>query len=328
MKRFGYLYERVLTPENIEAAWMAYNKNRPVAKRVKYDAARAAEILDAMTRDFAGVIGKPRVKYIYEGGKRRRLQIPSFRASIAMLAVWNVCGGYVERRIHPMSFASRKGKGGHLMAKKVRRFVRTHKDGDARYCLYFDIRKFYEHIDRRIVMDRLATVFKDRKILDMFRVILYSTDRGLSIGYPFSHSLANFFLSPLYYLLRSIKAVARVYVYMDNWNIFSRWKKPLHRAIASAKRWLGGVGCAVKHDWQIFATRTRAVRLCGLYIFARQADKLSPRLWRRTLAQFRRLADDWRKADYLGMVSRLGWLDLIGARFHPAFQIKGGYIWT
>ena len=328
MKRHGNLYEKVMTPENIEAAWEVYNSRRPARRRRTYDAKAAAKLLDDMKRDFAGVIGKPRVKTIREGGKERRLQIPSFRACVAMLALWNVCGGYVERRIHGNSYSSRRGMGGHKMAKKVARFVRTKGEAEAKYCLYFDIRKYYEHVDRRIMLDRLSTVFKDRRVIEMFRAVLDSTDRGLSIGYPFSHALANLYLTPLYFLLHSIRNISRIWVYMDNWLVFSRFKAPLKRGRQLAARWLEGMRCEMKHDWQIFPTRTRAARACGLQVWADGRLRLYRRLWRRTVAQFRRLEEFLRLHDYLGMMSRLGWLDMINGRFHRQFILQeGGYLW-
>lgn len=325
MKRYGYLYEKVITLDNVRAAWELYNSRRPVKLRRPYREAAARRILELMERDFAAVIGRPRVKYIFESGKERRLQIPSFRACVAMLALWNVCGPLVEKRIHRNSYSSRRGMGGHKLAKKVEKFVHTRAAGAARYCLYFDIKKFYDHIDKRIMMSRLECIFKDERILAMFRVILDSTGGGLSIGYPFSHALANLYLVPLYFLLRSVRAVSRVWVYMDNWLVFAPFKRALHRAIGHAKAWLKGMGCSVKGDWQIFPTAARGVKACGLVIHAARPGRLYRRLWRRTVRQFGRVLADLRPADYLGMMSRLGWLDMVNRRHAPIF--KGGYLW-
>ena len=132
MKRVGYLADKVFTRENVRAAWDAYNKNRPVRLRKAFDQSRADRILRAARRDFAAVVANPREKTIFEGGKERRLQIPRFAASIAMLMLWNVAGPYVERRIHSMSFSSRKGMGGHLAAAKCSRFLRTRRS----FCVF------------------------------------------------------------------------------------------------------------------------------------------------------------------------------------------------
>lgn len=328
MKRLGNLYEKILTPENIEAAYQAYNQNRPTCLRREYKEEEARQILEEMKEDFAKVIGKARRKDFCDKGKWRILEIPeSFKSSIAQIAVWNICGIYVERRIHDNSFSSRKGKGGHMCAKKVERFVHTKADRDAKYCFYFDIAKYYAHIDKRIVMDRIEKIFKDKKVIELFRIIVYSTPKGLPIGYPFSHALANLYITPLYYLAHSFKGVTGMYVYMDNHLVFARSKAVLKRVRRSFVKWLSGVGCEIKKDWQIFPTSEHGVRVCGLMVFANKKSRLYKKLWHRTMRNFDRLNKKFLLSDYLSMMSRLGWLDLCKQRYCEAFKKEGGYIW-
>jgi len=327
MKRVGYLYEKIMTLDNVVAAWELYNARRPPHLRKEIDMAVCQRILDGMKNDFKKVIGRPRIKYIRESGKIRRLQVPSFYSTIAQTAIWNVCGRYVERRIHAQSFSSRKGMGGHLAAHKCERFVHQHGNDDAKYCFYFDIKKYYQHIDKRLLMDRLSTVFKDKRVLDLFRVIVYSSDEGLPIGYPFSHALANLFLVPLYFLLKSVKFVSRIYVYMDNWSVFSRFKKPLRKAHDLAVRWLDGVGCSIKSDWQIFPTKCRGVKICG-FVVTHGSTRLYKGIWRRLRHAFDRYQEKPNTRLYLSLMSRLGWLKAINRQYDPIFLTKhGGYLW-
>lgn len=332
MKRVGYLYEKVMTADNIRAAYDAYNANRPVRLQHEYNPKEAAKILALMKSDFAACIGKARPKWYQDRDKKRLLEIPgSIYSSIAQLALWNVCGPYVERRIHDNSFSSRKGKGGHVCARKAKRFVRTKGREGARYCLYFDIRKYYQHIDKRIVMSRLEAIFKDRRVVELFRAVVYSTPVGLPIGYPFSHALANLYLVPLYYLIcaegkRQYK-ISRIFVYMDNWAVFARYKSALRKAVKTAVGWLARMGCAMKQDWQIFPTAKRAVRICGIAVKSGGECRLYKKLWHRTMRNFDRLIRFFKLSDFLGMNSRLGWLDLCGLRFCEAFKHEGGYLW-
>lgn len=326
MKRIGYLYEKVVDYDNIVGAMYDYDAKRPVARRRGVDYRLAWEIKRQMEDDFASVIGRPSVKVIREYGKERRLQIPSYRSCIAQIALWRVCGRYIERRVHSQSFSSRTGMGGHLAAKKCAKFVHLNIDGKAKYHLYFDVRKFYQHIDPRVVMERLAAIFKDRKVLEMFRAVVYSSDEGLPIGYPFSHALANLYLVPLYFAIRSIKFVSKAYVYMDNWIVFSRYKKPLHKAVRLAMEWLGGVGCRVKGDWQIAPTAVRPVKMCGFVIGAGQT-RLYRGNWTRTLRDFRRACRGAADA-LISMASRRGWLRFINREYSPCFcTAEGEYLW-
>lgn len=326
MKRYGHLYEKVVAYENVVGAMEDYDARRPRRLRRGVDYRLAWDLKRRMETDFAGVIGKPRKKVIREYGKERELQIPSYQSCVAQIALWRVCEPYVEKRLHAQTFSSRKGYGGHLLAKKCERFVRLNGDGKAKYSLYFDVRKFYRHVDRRIVMDRLSTVFKDRRVLAMFRAVLESSDAGLPIGYPFSHALANLYLVPLYFHLKSIKFVSKVYVYMDNWTVFSRYKKPLHKAVDAAKRWLRGVGCEMKGDWQIFPTASRGVRVCG-FVVSQGQTRLYRGNWLRTLRDFRRAERGDARAR-LSMASRRGWLRAINREYSETFRTnKGTYLW-
>lgn len=325
MKRYGYLYDRIFTYDNVADAWLAYNANRPRRKKVEFSPERCEEILQKMKDDFGAVVGKPRIKFIREGGKIRRLQIPSFESCIAQLSLWNICGHLIERRIHPYSFSSRRGMGGHKAAMKVARFVRN-SPKESKYCLYFDIRKYYQHIDKRIMMDRLNNVIKDKRVLRLFEIVLDSADEGLPIGYPFSHGLANLYLVPLYYLIKSFKGVTKVFVYMDNWTVFAKSKAALKRARASAVGWLRGVGCEMKADWQIFPVDKRPVRICG-FVIGRNTMRLYRGIWRRTLHaidMYRRKPTEKR---FRSLMSRLGWLRAIHYEYHPLFKMNGGYLW-
>lgn len=321
------LFEAVHTLKNVTTAWGIYNARRPMRLRHEFNMAKAEWILRMMRDDFAGIVGSPRNKRIHEGGKWRDLEIPSFEASIAMIALWRVCGPLIERKIPDQSFSSRKGKGGHLCAKKCERFVHQNADGLARYCLYFDISKFYLHILKRVLMSRIEGIFKDRRIVGMFRVIVYSTPVGLPIGYPFSHALANLYLTPLYYLIMSVKGISKAFVYMDNWNIFSSCKKALHTARKLAAKWLDGVGCALKRDWQLFPTAARGVKICGLVVYAKKPSRLFRGIWHRTLRAFDRYRIRPTEKLFRSLMSRLGWLMSVHQQYNPIFKLEGGYIW-
>lgn len=319
----------VMTLDNVITAMGLFNSRRPYYLKHEITPEIAQRILDGMRSDFKKVIGRPRIKYINEGGKIRRLQVPRYESVIAQTALWNVCGKYVEKRIHNQSFSSRKNMGGHLAARKCAKYMHTHGGKEARYCLYFDIKKYYQHIDRRIMMDRLRYIFKDDKILDMFDIVLSSADEGLPIGYPFSHALANLYLTPLYFLIKSIKGIGKIYVYMDNWTVFSRYKKPLHSAKRHANIWLAGVGCKVKDDWQIFKTEERGVKICGFVIYANRKTHLYRRIWARTVNNFRQYIEHQSSHKYFSLMSRLGWLKAIHQEYNPIFKTKkGNYVWS
>lgn len=327
MKRHGHKYEEVMTLDNVVKAFDAYNKPRPVCERIPATPELAAAVLDMIQTDFAACIGRPISFHVDEYGHDRAIEMPGTPlASIAMLAVWNVCGPIIENHVHENSFSSRKGKGQHVYAKKVERFVHTHHGDIAKYCLYFDLSGYYMSIVKSIVIDRLEGIFKDARIIRLFEQILYSTPQGLPIGYPFSHALANLYVAPLYCLVRAIRGITAGYVNMDNHHFFAARIAPLKRLKSSAMKYFAGVGCEIKDDWQIFPTAARALKAGGLVI-STKGTRLYRGTWHRTMRTFDRLTQRFDLHDYLGMMSRLGLLDLCGRRYAPVFKYEGGYIW-
>lgn len=326
MKRVGYLYDKVMSYNNVIQAMEKFNRTRPPHKRREINYKWAADFLKRMKEDYASVIGRPHVVNIFSNGKTRQLQIPSYESAIAQIALWNICEPYVEKRIHNQSFASRKGYGGHKAARKCRRFVHQYIDSKAKYHLYFDIKKFYQHVDKELVMKSLEKIFKDKKLLELFRVIVYSSYEGLSIGYTFSQSLANLYLVPLYYKIKEIKSISKIYVYMDNWIVFSRYKKPLHKAIDTAKEELAKLNCTVKGDWQIAPTASRPVKLCG-FVISDKPTKLYKKTYRRILRNIDKIKKKQTAKLHRSLMSRLGWIKEVDKEYSEAFRVNGKFIW-
>lgn len=326
MKRHGHLYELIMTRENVYAAILKYNAAREPENRVEESWNLADFILGWMRRDFRGLIGRPARYPIFESGKWRKLQVPSVNACIAMIAMWLVCGPFIEARIHTHSYSSRVGYGGHRAMVEVSRFIRENKDGAADWCYFFDISKCYEHIRPSIVMDRLRTIFKDSKVLWMFEVVLDSAWEGLPIGYPFSHALANLVLAPLHAMMLAERNVTAGFVYMDNHLFFSYYKNTLRRQRPAVDRWLAGIGCKAKGDWQIFPTAERGVSVCGFVIHP-DGVRLYRRIWRRIMRNIDNLSAKWRYEDYLSLMSRKGWLMGAKKQYSPAVQIEGIHLW-
>ena len=326
MKRTGNLYEKVMTVSNVVNAMEKYNRTRPDYKRRTIDYEWASNFLQKMKEDYKSIIGTPRILEITTNGKQRQLQIPSYESCIAQIALWNICEPYIEKRIHTQSFASRKGYGGHKAARKCRRFVHQYIDTYAKYHLYFDIKKFYQHINKEIVIRDIRRIFKDEKLIELFEIIVNSAIEGLSIGYTFSQSLANLYLVPIYYKLIEIKNISKIYVYMDNWIVFSKYKKPLHKVVDIANKELAKIGCKMKEDWQIAPTAKRPVKICG-FIISDNNTRLYKKIYRRILRNIDKITEKPTEKLHRSLMSRRGWIREINREYSPAFMVDGKYLW-
>lgn len=308
-KRVGFLKEKILTLDNVRAAWEKFNRNRPVKIRRPYKEARAIRILESMKQGDV-CFKPPRHKIINEGAKPRYLTIPCFDAAIAQTAILNYLNPIIDKKLHGRTYSSRKGWGMHKCAKKQEKFIHTKPRG-SKYVCYFDIKKFYEHIRHVDIVACVSRVTKDPWIIERLKDILASgskTNVGLPIGYPGSHIFANLMMSPLYYELRKIRNVTDCYVYMDNFIVYGRTKAALQRAMKFAIMWLSEKGMTVKKDWQIFPISARAVKTCGLVIRHKGMSKLYRRLHRRVEKNIERVLNNPSPKDCASLTSRMGWL--------------------
>lgn len=233
----------------------------------------------------------------------------------AQTAVFRVLAPIIDKRLPELSYSSRKGYGGHRLAKKVSRFVRTKKDGAAKYALYFDLKKYYDHLAVDTIVAALGRIVKDGWVLATVRAMFENAGDGLPIGYVGAHHLANLVAGRLFRAIRAVKGVAYGSVYMDNFHLFSRYKAPLKRAFRTAKERGAESGLEIKGDWQIFPLASRGAHIAGLIVTPRRL----PRLYHRTMHRLRRNMDRFFAAESeqatnrlaASLCSRYGWLKAV-----------------
>ena len=308
--KVGHLFEKITTRENVVGAWEDYNRNRPICRRREIDDAEVDSILSELsswTFDF----GKPRERDIWECGKIRHLKIPSFRSTIAQYAVFRVINPIIDARLPEMSMSSRKGRGGHLLAKKVNRKIRTDRK-DTAFALYFDIRKFYDHIRIDDAISALSRIVKDAKVVSLVTQMFTPCGGGLPIGYVGAHMLANLVGAEIFRLLRQFKGVTYGCVYMDNFHFFARSRAPLHRLQKFAVKVLAEYGMEMKPDWQIFPVEDRGVRIAGIVVKPRGTNRLYERTFRRMMAAISMAFKRQNEKNLNSVMSYLGWLMATG----------------
>ncbi len=313
--RVGHLWERIGTLENVERAWLVYNRNRPRRLRREFDAARCRSIHERLCAIAEGgasdIFSKIRRRTIFEHGKERQLEIPTFDGFIAQQAVFNVLAPIIDSRLHGRTYSSRPGWGMHKCAKAQMRLVNT-KPALARYFLYFDIRKFYQNVRHEDVERAVARIVKDERAMRVVRAILAATPSGLPIGFTGSHHFANLLVAPLYYLVRGVEKVSDCYVYMDNFIVYGRTKRSLHVAQGEAEACLAELGLEMKPDWQVAPLKARPVATCGVRIRRGETPKLYKKLNHRNFRNIDKFLAHPTRRLARGLVSRYGWLAAVG----------------
>jgi hypothetical protein len=195
MRRTGNLFERVLAWDNLrEAAARALRGKRHLADARDFAHDLDARLADLQARLAAGTFtfGRSRQFVVYDP-KQRVITAPDFPERVIHHALVNVCEGGFERWLIDDTFACRAGRGRNAALARARRFARRFG-----FFLKLDIRKYFDSVSHAQLLERLARLFNDRRLLDTFEQIVASyrgpLGRGLPIGSLTSQHFANFYL--------------------------------------------------------------------------------------------------------------------------------------
>ncbi len=227
MKRAGHLFDQVFQWTNLrEAAARALR-----GKRDRADARRFASDLDGQLsaiRDqlAAGaiVLGRCR-QFVVDDPKERIITAPDFPERVVHHALVNRCEPVFERWLIDDTYACRVGRGRIAAVMRAQCFARRFG-----YYLKLDIREYFESIPHAELLDRLNRLFKDPRLLDLFKQIVTSfrslVGRGLPIGSLTSQQFANFYLG---WFDREVK---------EHWGV-----KGYVRYMDDMLLWAGSAGC-------------------------------------------------------------------------------------
>lgn len=95
-------------------------------------------------------------------------------------------GQYFETQFISTTYACIKNRGMHMAALDVQKAMKhCKKIWEDYYILKMDVSKYFQNIDKSILINILKRKIKDKKLLNLMNKIIYSTKdkKGLPIGY-------------------------------------------------------------------------------------------------------------------------------------------------
>lgn len=268
MKRYGYLFERICSIENLRAA--AYNAARHKTKRREVRAffANLEENLAEIRRELLAHeyrVSEYSVFEKYEGKRRIIYKLP-FRDRVVQWALMLVLEPIWTPTFTNDQYACIKGRGEHLMVRRIHEALKRDPEG-TRYCLKLDIRKFYPSIMHHIAKMAVRRKIKDPGVLWLLDLIIDSAE-GVPIGNYISQFIANLTISELCHLLKEVLRLLYVFDYSDDISVFGPDKPILHGAIVFINDYLETQrGLHIKGNFQIFPVDARGVDMGGYVIF-------------------------------------------------------------
>lgn len=252
MKRAGNLYNTMPTRRRMIQVFKGVMKDKKyknipgslsfmIMQNPEYYMAEAARIIEE--RSFRPKRPRESIRFDAGSNKERHIQAPpifpdQFIHWSLILAIQDV----LMKGMDKWCCASIKGRGSlyakHLLDRELDNSLndsvlsKDRPENKYKYCLKMDIRKYFQNIDRDILMKKLESKIKDKEILHLAAQIIYSVPgTGLPLGYYTSQWFANFYLQAFDHYLREVlmpKYNAKVYVrYMDDMIILGSNKRKL-----------------------------------------------------------------------------------------------------
>lgn len=267
MKRFGNLYEKIYSIENLKLADERARKRKGIQSGIKiHDRNRESNILSLHNslKNKTYKTSKYTSFIIHEPKERTIFRLPYFPDRITHHAVMNILEPIFVSTFTKDTYSCIKGRGIHSAARAVRNSLKN--KNETQFCLKLDINKFYPSINHDILKSLLRRKFKDKDLLWLLDEIIDSAE-GAPIGNYLSQYFANFYLTYFDHWIKEVKQVKYYFRYCDDIVILSNDKKYLHKLMSDIREYLyAELKLTIKNNYQIFPVESRGIDFVG-YVF-------------------------------------------------------------
>jgi len=242
--------DEAVSPESCQKALQAVIRNDGAPG---IDGMKAAELKEHLDAHW----GKIRAKLLagtYVPTPVKRVEIPKPSGGTRMLGIPTVLDRFIQQLLlqamtpifEPMfsdhSYGFRPGRSAVDAIQAAKAIARTGKD----WVVDLDITKFFDHVNHDILVARIASVIRDKRILKligkflrrgaMVEGVVITSEEGTPQGGPLSPLLANIYLDALDKELdRRGHAYCR---YADDCNIYVSSQAAAERTLASIQDWI------------------------------------------------------------------------------------------
>ena len=307
MKSYNHLFEKMLDKEFIKQNIIDAAKHktrrtdvRHVLKHIDYYVDYLYGIIE--NESFSPQYIKPVKIHEQTCNKERIILRPPFMPDlIVQHMIVKLLQPIFTKHYYPHSCASIPNKGPNYGRKIIKHFICKNKH-KRMYVYKFDIRKFFEHIDRRILMTMLSNKIHDYRFLKIIHMIIFydNEEIGIPLGFYSSQWFANWYLTYFDYMLKQFFHVPFVMRYMDDIVLIDFNKNHLRNIIYKIHDvLLYDYGLLVKRNHQLFLfddgnRHGRCIDYMGFKFYRNRTT-----LRKRTLYKIRRKANHIHRKYYL-----------------------------
>ncbi len=166
---------------------------------------------------------KPLINFIVREPKTRKISKSDFRDRIVHHALCNIIEPIFDKGFIYDSYANRKNKGTLKAVQRFDYYKRKLSRNNTIACYVFkaDIKKYFEHIDHKLLFHILKKKIADRKVLWLIRAILSNSitaesSKGMPLGNLTSQFFANVYLNELDWFVKTKLKAAYYIRYVDD----------------------------------------------------------------------------------------------------------------
>ena len=245
MKRYGHLWEDIISFSNLFSAYQKAIKGRRSKENVATFIFHAENELLKLHEELITKAYHPgpyKTFLIYDK-KKRLISSAPFRDRVVHHALCNVIEPIFEKSFIFDLYSNRKGKGIHRAVKRAREYARQ-----SSYVLKCDIRKYFPSIDHLVLKQIIRRKLKCPDTLHLVDLLIDGSNpqvrvldyfpgddlftpvqrsKGLPIGNQTSQFFSNVYMSPLDHFVKETLGVKGYVRYVDDFLLFGAEKKVL-----------------------------------------------------------------------------------------------------
>lgn len=266
MRREGYLFEKVISMDNLIRAYKKSRRKKKKTYGVRlFDRARGCNLIQLHNELASGMYRTPEYSIftVFEPKERQIYRLP-YRDRIVHHAIMNVMEKIWVSVFTADTYSCIKGRGIHKAVKKVKKVLASDPEG-TRYALKIDVKKFYPSIDHGVLKAIIRKRIKCPKLLALLDEIIDSAP-GVPIGNYLSQYFANLYLAYFDHQAKEKLGVAQYFRYADDIVVMSGSKNFLHGVLRKFREGLDRLKLRVKENYQVFPISARGLDFVG-YVF-------------------------------------------------------------
>lgn len=201
-----------------------------------------------------------------DSGKAREIyKLPYYPDRIIHHCVMQVLEPIWKRTLIADTYSSLKGRGIHKGVKRVKEALRDREN--TRYCLKFDVRKFYPSVDHAILKTIVRRKIKDPDMLWLLDEVIDSAD-GIPIGNYLSQYFGNLYLTYFDHWMKEKKGCRYYFRYCDDVVVLHGDKGFLHKLLGDVQEYLAAeLKLSLKSNYQVFPVDARGIDFLGYRFF-------------------------------------------------------------